>query len=226
MSALALQRTGLFASLPVGELEELAACLRRRRYARGQVLFTEHDPGTTLFVVESGRVNMTLTSPEGKELVVNSLGPGESFGEMALLTGEPRSTDAVVAEPGYLLQLDREDFVRCLRARPELAMEVMANLARRLRQTTQQAYDVAFLDVPARLARRLLDLAASDGEPAGAEAVRIARKLTQSELAALIGATRESVNKWLNHYERQGLISVDGRTITLLTPDTLRRRIY
>ncbi|HEV8636291.1 MAG TPA: Crp/Fnr family transcriptional regulator [Chloroflexota bacterium] len=226
MSAAALQRTGLFASLPAGELDELAASLRRRHYARGQVLFTERDPGATLFVVESGRVNMLLSSADGREIVVNSLGPGESFGEMALLTGEPRSTDAVVVEPGYLLQLDREDFVRCLRARPDLALAVMANLARRLRRTTQQVYDVAFLDVPARLARRLLDLAASDGEAAGDGAVRIARKLTQSELAGLIGATRESVNKWLSHYQRQGLVRVDGRTITLLAPEVLRRRIY
>jgi CRP/FNR family cyclic AMP-dependent transcriptional regulator len=226
MSAAALQRSDLFASLPVAELEDLAQCLRRRHYARGQVLFTQGDPGSTLYLVESGRVNMVASSDEGKELVVNSLGAGESFGEMALLTGDPRSTDAVVVEPGYLLQLGRDDFVKCMHRRPDVSVEMMANLARKLRQTTQQAFDVAFLDVPARLARRLLDMAASHGAPAGDGAIRIETKVTQSELASLIGATRESVNKWLRYYQRHGLLRSERGVVTLLDPEALRRRVY
>jgi CRP/FNR family cyclic AMP-dependent transcriptional regulator len=226
VSADLLAQVPLFAEVPRRELEEMAASLRRRRYARGQVLFTQGDPGDILFVVESGRVNMVVGSSDGKELVLNSFGPGESFGELAVLDGEPRSTDAVVVEAGYLHQLRRDDLMRCVRARPEVAAAMIGVLVRKLRHTSQQAYDVAFLDVPARLARCLLRLADSAGEPLPGGGLRIGRRLTQTELGGLIGATRESVNKWLRQFERQGLIRSQGGTIAVLEADGLRRRVY
>ena len=223
MSVSLLERVGLFADLDAEALEEMGACLRSRRYARNQVIFAAGDPGTSLCIVAAGRVNMVVTSPDGKELIVNALGPGDFFGEMSLLDGEPRSTDAVASEPTQLMLLRREDFLRVLDARPSVARQLLAVLTRKLRQTTQQAQDVVFLDGPARLARTLLELAGV-GERGADRPVALPRRVTQVELAGLIGATRESVNKAIAQYERQGLIQLDHGLITVLQPTALRRR--
>jgi CRP-like cAMP-binding protein len=220
-----LAQVELFAGLPDEELAILAERARRRRYARGQIVFSQGDPGTSLCVVESGHVRMVVVTPDGKELVVNVLGPGDVFGELALLDGEPRSADAVAQEPCQLLHLQREDFVRFVETRPAVALRLLINLSRKLRRTTQQAQDVAFLDGPARLARALLELAAGSGE-GHAAAQPVTPRLTQSDLAAQLGATRESVNKWLAGFERQGLVRREGGVIRILDPAGLRSRVY
>jgi CRP-like cAMP-binding protein len=213
-----LRGVSLFADLPSADLEELAAGLRRRRYARGQVIFTQGDPGSSLCVIEEGRVRIAVGSDEGKELVLRVLGPGDFFGELALLDDEPRSADAIAQEACQLLLLQRADFLEFVEARPKVATLLLAALSRRLRIASQQAQDVVFLDVPARLARTLLEQAAG---PSGERPVC---RLTQSELAGLVGATRESVNKWLGYYERQGLIERQRGSVTILKPEGLRRR--
>jgi CRP/FNR family cyclic AMP-dependent transcriptional regulator len=219
LNATALRNVSLFADVPTGDLEELTAGLRRRRYARGQVIFTQGDPGANLCIVEEGRVRIVVSSDDGKELVLRLLGPGDFFGELALLDGEPRSADAVAQENCQLLLLQREDFLKFVEARPRVATALLAALSRKLRLTTRQAQDVAFLDVPARLARTLLDLAgAGDGE----DGERTCR-LTQAELAGTIGVTRESVNRWLGYFEERGLIRRARGSITILQPDRLRR---
>jgi CRP/FNR family cyclic AMP-dependent transcriptional regulator len=214
----ALRNVSLFAEVPVGDLEELTAGLRRRRYARGQVIFTQGDPGANLCIVEEGRVRIVVSSDDGKELTLRVLGPGEFFGELALLDGEPRSADAVAQEPCQLLLLQRDDFLRFVESRPRVAIALLSALSRKLRFTTRQAQDVAFLDVPARVARTLLHLA-DTGEPDGQRTCR----LTQAELAATIGVTRESVNRWLGYFAARGLIRPSRGAITILHPDRLRR---
>lgn len=215
----------LFADLPEDEQARLAALLRRRPYARGATIFLRGDPGASLFLIESGRVKITLTSDEGKEVVLALLGPGDVFGELSLLDGEPRSADAVALEPCQLLLLAREDVLRVLESRPRVALNLLAVLARRLRRDNQLVQDVTSLDVPARLARALLTLAEGQGRP-GQGGVAIEARLTQSELAAMVGATRESVNKWLGFYARQGLIRRERGRLVVLKPEALRRRIY
>ena len=218
MNASFLRRISLFLEVPTADLDELATGLRRRRYARGQVIFTQGDPGNSLCMIEEGRVRIVVSSDDGKELVLRVFGPGDFFGELALLDGEPRSTDAVAQEACQLLLLQRSDFLSFLEARPKVAITLLAAISRKLRLTTQQAQDVAFLDVPARVARTVLDQAsAENGGPP------ICR-LTQSELAGIVGATRESVNKWLGYYERQGLIRRQRGAVTILKPEGLRRR--
>jgi CRP-like cAMP-binding protein len=218
VNAAALRNVSLFAEVPLGDLDELTVGLRRRRYARGQVIFTEGDPGTNLCVVEEGRVRISVSSEDGKELVLRLLGPGEFFGELSLLDGEPRSADAVAHDPCQLLLLQRDDFLRFVESRPRVALALLAVLSRKLRLTTHQAQDVAFLDVPARVARTLLDLA--EGGAASADG---ACRLTQAELAATIGVTRESVNRWLGYFEQRGLVRRSRGVITILRPDRLRR---
>jgi len=220
-----LARIGLFADLPEADLRDLAARLRRRRYARGQIIFAQGDPGTSLYIVESGQINTVLASPEGKELVLNSYGPGDVFGELSLLDGEPRSADAVAESDCQLLVLGREEFVRFLEERPRIAISLLASVTRKFRRSTRQVHDIAFLDVPGRLARALLELAEANAR-ATPEGAAGGFRVTQAELAGMIGATRESVNKWLGHFEEQKLLRRTRGRVTLLRPDLLEQRIY
>jgi len=219
VNASVLRSVNIFVDVPTADLDVLATGLRRRRYARGQVIFTQGDPGTSLCIIETGRVRIVVGSDEGKELVLRVLVPGDVFGELALLDGEPRSADAVAQEACQLLLLQRSDFVEFLEARPKVATTLLAALSRKLRLTTQQAQDIAFLDVPARLARTVLAQAIPENGTAPV------CRLTQSELAGMVGATRESVNKIIVSYKERGYISVDQRHhLTIHDSRALARR--
>src|SRR5215207_3648382 len=132
-----LAQVPLFAPLPPDALDELSARLRRRPYNRGEAVFREGDPGTSLYIVQSGHVKLSLTSAEGREIIIDLLGPGDVFGELALLDGEPRSADAVATESSELLHLERDEFKRFVLQRPSLALELLAILSRRVRRDTQ-----------------------------------------------------------------------------------------
>jgi CRP-like cAMP-binding protein len=215
----------LFADLSDEERAELGGRLRRRRYGRGEPLFLRGDPGNFLYLIERGRVKIALSSTEGKEMILALLGPGDFFGELALLDGGDRSADAVVVEDAELLLLGREDFLHFMEHRPRVALHALAILSRRLRQTDQLVHDAAFFDVPGRLASAILRLAETLGQPV-ADGVTISRRLTQVELADMIGASRESVNKWLSYYQRQGYIRAERGLITVLRPQALQQRAY
>lgn len=220
-----LQMVPLFAGLLDDDRAELAARLRRRRYRRGETLFLRGDPGSFLYVVQVGRVKIAMSSNQGKEVILALMGPGDFFGELALLDGGERSADAVVVEDCSLLLLGRKDFNRYVEQRPRVALEVMSVLSRRIRQTNNLVHDAAFFDVPGRLANAMLRLGETLGyeTPAG---VTINRHLTQAELAEMIGSTRESVNKWLSYYQRQRFIRLERGLITILRPQALQSRAY
>lgn len=222
MTATLLSQIPLFAQVGDQHLVALAGMLRRKAYTRGEVVFQQGDPGSALFVIEHGQVKIRIASPDGKEVILALLGPGDFFGELALLDGEPRSADAVAIEASELLALYREDFLRCVRDEPQLGTNALAALSRRLRRTDQIVHDAVFLDVRARLVRVLLDLAETRGRP-GPDGIEIDTPLTQGVLAEMIGATRESVNKWLKVLEREGAVRQRRDRFTLLDPDRLRR---
>ncbi len=214
----------MFEHLGPEDLEHLSGLLQQRRYAKGEVIFHQGDVGTALLIVRRGEVAIRLSSAEGKEVILSLLGRGDAFGELALLDGEPRSTDAVAREESSLLCLHQEDFRRFLSERPQVAMDLLAVLSRMVRRVTQIVHDSAFLDARARLARVLLDLARTQGQQSGAGRVIIPR-LTQAELANLCGVTRESANKWLRFYAREGLLTYEGGQITLVDPERLRQDV-
>jgi CRP-like cAMP-binding protein len=220
-----LARVGLFAELTADELKELAALMRPRPYARDEVIYLRGDPGLAFYVIASGKVKIALTSPDGKELILRRLGPGDFHGEVALLDDHPRSADAVATEPSMLFTLQRDAFRQFLAEHPPIATKLLSTISQYLRRNAELIQDAAFLDVPARLARVLLELASPQGgvPPAGAV---IPDRIKQAELAALVGATRESVNKWLGAFEKQGLLKNDKGRITLLRPTALQQRIY
>jgi len=222
-----LAQVGLFADLTTTELDGLAGLMRTRPYAKDEVIYLRGDPGTAFYVIASGKVKIALTSPDGKELILRRLGPGGFHGELALLDDEPRSADAVATEASMLLVLQRDAFRQFLSEHPDIATKLLGTVSQYLRRNAELIQDATFLDVPARLARILLELASEPGAgelpPPGSI---IPDRMKQGELAALVGATRESINKWLGSFEKQGLISYDKGQITLLRPSGLKQRIY
>jgi CRP-like cAMP-binding protein len=219
-----LAQVPMFEHLTNDDREHLSGLLRERRYAKGEVIFHQGDVGTALFILRRGEVVIRLSSSDGREVILALLGRGEAFGELALLDGEPRSTDAVAREETHLLILHQEDFRRFLIERPQVAMGLLAVLSRMVRRVTQLVHDSAFLDARARLARVLLDLARTQGQPDPEGKVLIPRR-TQGDLANLCGVTRESANKWLRFYVHEGLLAYENGQITLLDLERLRRDV-
>lgn len=215
-----LSEVSIFECLEGEALDSLSTLLKPRRFARGEVVFHQGDVGTSLYVIRKGEVAIRLSSPDGKEVILALLARGDFFGELALLDGEARSTDAVARDESELLMLQREDFRRFLDMRPGVAMGLLATLSRMVRHVTQWVHDTHFLDARERLVRVLLALAREEGQ-VGEGGVVISQRLTQTELANLCGLTRESTNKWLRFYVREGLLSYEGGRITLVHPDRL-----
>ncbi len=220
-----LAQHDLLGHLMPEELDDLLAPARVERFDEGRVLFRKGDPGDKLYVVLAGRISIGTTSEDGKEVVFNVLGRGEVFGEIALLDGKARTADATAMAECHLLVLERKDFMPFLESHPEVAARLIAVLCERVRWVSQSYEDALFMDLPARLAKRLLILAESYGEPAGATATRIEFPLSQQELAKMAGVSRESVNKLLRAWQAQGLIAHDHSHVTILDPARLKRLV-
>lgn len=216
-----LANVPLFGGLPAEELQRLASLLRPHQYARGEMLFLAGDQGTSLCLIAAGRIRIQLTGPDGREVTINVYGPGEIVGEMALLDGEPRSADAIAQDPTHVYWLHRDDFVTFLQRYPHAAMTMMAGLSRRLRHTTRVVENTTLRDVPARLAQVILELAELHGRQMP-EGICIDLRLTQSDLAARIGASRETVNRVIRSFEAQGLLRWSSVGTMLLRVDRLR----
>jgi CRP/FNR family transcriptional regulator/CRP/FNR family cyclic AMP-dependent transcriptional regulator len=214
----------LLAGLSDEELSALADSLGKRTFGKGVIIFHRDSPGHTLYIIETGRVRIFLLSETGQEISLNIYGPGDSFGEMALLDGLPRSAGAITMEKTVVLTLHRDQFLRHIEAQPKMAMRIMEVLSRRLRYTTDYAGNLAFLDVYGRVAAKLLELADRYGVE-NEEGVVIDLRLTQAELASWVAATREFVNKVLGVYRDQGLIRIDGQRIAIVNRRGLTNRV-
>lgn len=202
------------------ELDKLMRFARVARYPANAVIFSKGDPGHSMMTVLKGRIRISSSSPEGKQLVLAVLAQGEILGEMAVLEGKPRSADATALEPTELLLLDRRDFIPFLEQNPKICIKMLAILSDRLRRTSELLEDRAFLSLPARLAKTLLDLARSQGsEPEGG--VRIDFRMSQRSLGALLGASRESVNKLLRAWQNEGLIEMGRGFLVINRPQEL-----
>ena len=198
-----LDTTDLFAALPADALADLRAQSQSRTYARNEVLFHQGDQSSELFVVDRGRIAIAQRSGDGRESVVAVLDGGGLFGELGLFDDSPRSADARALIDTTVVVLGYEPVRALLRERPELLWVIVRMLAGRLRATDEALADAVFLDVPARTAKRLLDLAA------GRE--RFSLPVTQEELAGMVGASRERVNKAISLFTRLGWLVVEGR---------------
>jgi len=218
-----LRNVPFFASLSDQELEVLAESLGKRTFGKGMIIFHKGSPGQTMYIIESGKVRIFILSESGQEISVNIYGPGDVFGELALLDGLPRSAGAVAMEKTVTFNLHRDDFLRHLEVCPRMARSIMEVLSTRVRYTTDYAESLAFLDVYGRVAAKLLEL--SDRYGVQKEGIEIELRLTQAELASWVGTSRESVNKVLGTFRDYGLIEVEGQRITILDRPGLKRRI-
>ncbi len=220
-----LKQVSLFASLGDEDIRALAAVAKRRTFRTGEVIFHRDDPGQVLYVIKEGKVKICLISPDGQEISLVVFGKGECFGELALLDGLPRSADAIALEKAECYTLQRSDFHNAIMKNPKIAIEVLEVLSKRLRSTDQQVEDLIFLDVYGRVAKKLLELGDSHGTKVE-DGTRIEVRLTQQELASMVGASRESVNKVLGYFTDKKFISTDRHRITIHRMEDLRRRIY
>jgi CRP/FNR family transcriptional regulator, cyclic AMP receptor protein len=220
-----LKQVHIFNSLNEEEISTLAAVVRKRTFRQGEVIFHRDDPGMVLYVIKEGKVKICLTSPDGQEISLVVFGKREYFGELALLDGRPRSADAIALEKVECLSLQRSDLHNAIMKHPKIAIQVMEVLCERLRRTDQQVEDLIFLDVNGRVAKKLLELSDSHGAKV-ANGMQIDMRLTQQELASMVGASRESVNKVLGYFTDKRYISVDKHRITIHRIDDLQQHIY
>ncbi len=214
----AMKRDALLASpffqrmLP-HELDELISTSSERRAPRGTVIFTKGDPGASMMVVLVGHVRVGAVSREGREVTLNVIGPGEIFGEFALLDGKPRSADAVASDDTTLMVIERAHFLPFLLRHEGLVERLLVVLCDRLRKTSMALEEVSLFELPARLALRLVKLAEDYGVPAP-EGTRITLKLSQRDLSTLVASSRESVNKQLRIWREGGMVeTVEGHLV-------------
>jgi len=215
----------LFAGLSSEQLAKVEGLAEVRQYAGRAVVVNQGEPARALFAIVRGRLKVASCGPDGRDTVLGIMAEGEVFGEVALLDGGVRSATCTAIEPCELLVIERAQFLELLEESPAIAVKLLDVLAKRLRRLSQRSEDAAFLDVPSRLARSLLDLASRFGEGgrAPSKEIRISLKLSQQELGDLVGATRESVNKHLSDWTRQGFVRLQGGRMVISDIDSVRR---
>jgi CRP/FNR family transcriptional regulator, cyclic AMP receptor protein len=207
----------LFRQLPPAVLERLGSYMKRRSLLRGATIFAKGDPGLGLMGVLKGAVKISVPSADGRDIVLNIIHEGDIFGEIALLDGHPRTADATAMTDCELMVIERREFLPFLRSEPDLTTQIIEILCARLRRTTEQVQDVTFLNLPARLAKAVLRLAAE------AERATPPRKvtITQLEISQIIGRSRESTNKQLRVWAKTGWIRLERGAITVVQPNKL-----
>ena len=213
----------LFATMEEAETRALLASMTKIELTRGDVLFTEGQPGDRLYVIHEGKIKLGRSSGDGRENLIAVLGPGEMFGELSLFDPGPRSLGASAVSDSVVYELGHQALVAALEENPGVAKHLLTALARRLRRTNEALADLVFSDVPGRVAKALLDLSTRFGERVD-EGIRVAHDLTQEELAQLVGASRETVNKALADFAGRGWVRREGRAVVLLDIDRLERR--
>jgi CRP/FNR family cyclic AMP-dependent transcriptional regulator len=206
-----LSRQPLFADLSPTELAPLVGLVRRQRYPRGTVLFTQGELGSTAFIVRSGLVEIVVASGDGRDLVLYEVRPGDHFGEMALLEGGPRSASAVCREASEVLAISREDLLAELQRHPSIMLRMLQAMSRRLRLTDRRLERLVFHDAAIRLAEALWEASHVEGD------WRLAR-IRQDDLAARVGVSRQTINKLLGEWRRAGLVSIGRGQIRLPDP--------
>lgn len=215
-----LRRVSLFASLDDRELDRLIQATTTRRLAAKDVLFRKGDPGNQLFAVLSGQLKATGVGVDGQDVVFAWMGPGEVLGEIALLEDAPRSATVVAVEATVLVTLHRRDFVPFLEQHPRAAIALAQALAARVRRLSERAEERQTMPLPARIAKRLVALAADHGKrPIVGGPIEV--RVPQQDLADLVGTTRESVNKQLREWEEAGLVRLGRGRVVLLDREGL-----
>ncbi|HEU5042553.1 MAG TPA: Crp/Fnr family transcriptional regulator [Nocardioidaceae bacterium] len=218
-----LRQAPLFSALDDEAAGALRASMSETKLRRGEVLFHEGDAGDKLYVVTEGKIKLGRTSSDGRENLLAILGPGQMFGELSLFDPGPRSATVTAVTDCTFMSLSHEDLLRWLDGRPSVARGLLAQLAARLRRANDVVADLVFSDVPGRVAKALLELADRFGRTAD-DGVHVHHDLTQEELAQLVGASRETVNKALADFASRGWLRLEPRSVVIMDMERLTRR--
>jgi CRP-like cAMP-binding protein len=214
-----IERNRLFRGLPPATLTQIASLGVRRQYAKGATIFAQSDPADGLYGVVTGRVRISASSADGKELFLNIMEPGDTFGEIALLDGRPRTASASATAACDVVVIPRDQFMGLLRREPELVSHVLELLCQRLRWLSGLTEESALLPVPARLARRLLTLGQMHGQETG-KGVRLS--ISQEEMARFVGLSRQVVNQYLQNWKSRQWVGLGRSNITILDAEALQ----
>ena len=218
-----LRSAPLFTALDDDAALAMRASMVEMRLTKGDVLFTEGEIGDKLYLIESGKIKLGHTAQDGRESLITVLGAGEMLGELSLFDPGPRTATAVAVTKAKVLWMGHDALLPWLVGRPDLAVALLASLARRLRRTNEAMADLVFSDVPGRVAKALLELGSKFGEETSI-GLLVSHDLTQEELAQLVGASRETVNTALADFSQRGWIRIEQRQVTLIDVPRLQQR--
>jgi CRP/FNR family cyclic AMP-dependent transcriptional regulator len=211
-----LRQHPVLGELPRASIQRLLACASRRTVRRGTTVFAKGDAGTQLIAVLSGRIKIAVSSPEGREAVLNVVHEGEVFGEIALFDGRPRTAAAIAVTDCELMSIDRRHFLPLVREQPDIAIKLIEILCARLRRSSEQYEDIMFLNLRARVAKLLLRLAEEAGGPPPRKVL-----VTQQEMSQLAGMSRESINKQLRAWAQAKWVRLERGGVVVLRPEAL-----
>lgn len=214
-----LERTRLFRGLPSATIRQISALSMRRSYSNGTIVFSQADPGDALYGVVTGRIRISASSRDGREIFLNIMEPGDAFGEIALLDGRHRTATASATSRSELIIITRDHFLELLKREPKLVSHVIQLLCERIRWTSGFTEESALLSVPERMARRLVSLGTLHGRetPKGVEL-----SISQEELAHFLGLSRQAVNQYLQHWKVRGWLTLGRGKIIIVDERALR----
>jgi len=218
-----IRRAPLFTALDDASAASLRASMDAVKISKGGILFKEGDGGEHVYVIVDGKLKLGTTSGDGRENLLSILGPGEMFGELSLFDPGPRTSTATAVTDAKLLSLSNAKLIPWLRENPDVSLQLLARLAQRLRRTNEAVGDLVFSDVPGRVAKALIDLGDRFGK-ATDDGLFVHHDLTQEELAQLVGASRETVNKALADFAGRGWLKLDGRAVLITDLERLEKR--
>ncbi|HEX6999242.1 MAG TPA: Crp/Fnr family transcriptional regulator [Gammaproteobacteria bacterium] len=218
-----LQRNYLFRGLPEAALNRIAALAAKRVFEKGAIIFAQGDEGDALYGVAAGRVRISASGTGGQEVFLNIMEPGDTFGEIAVMDGLPRTAGATALERTTLIVIQRQDFLTLIEREPKLAIHLLKLFCERLRWTSEIVEESAFLPGPARLAKRLLILTTLHGRRAGVGAMEL--RISQGDLARFLGISRQIANQNLRAWHKKGWVELARSRIVIRNPEALRRVI-
>ena len=218
-----LARAGIFQGVDPSAVQDLRSALEPVSFPRAHVIFAEGELGDRLYIILSGKVKIGRRSPDGRENLLAVFGPSDMFGELSIFDPGPRTSTATTVTEVQAVTMDRPALREWITKRPEIAEQLLRVIARRLRRTNNMLADLIFTDVPGRVAKALLQLAHDFGTQEGGT-LRVTHDLTQEEIAQLVGASRETVNKALADFAHRGWLRLEGKSVLILEPQRLVRR--
>ncbi len=218
-----VRKAPLFTALEEFAALSLHASMDSVKISKGSILFAEGDEGDHLYVIVEGKIKLGTSSGDGRENLLSILGPGEMFGELSLFDPNPRTSTATAVTDAKLLSLGQTKLIPWLTENPRVSLNLLASLAQRLRRTNEAVGDLVFSDVPGRVAKALIDLGERFGKQTD-EGLLVNHDLTQEELAQLVGASRETVNKALADFAGRNWLKLDGRAVLITDLERLSKR--